>query len=257
VAELEIELSSEEIGRIAGFLGYGSLSKSVWFIGIEEGLGKMNSDEARGNLKARGSFERTMDLHEAHLRLREERQPIDIEKKQGFTQAWLWIARIMLAVEKRADCRNTEAVKAYIRCRLGRCDGGTFLTELSPIPSGRAADKCWVRDLKRRDPGLDIKVMRRKDELKRILGENPPPLVVCYGKSRANEFAKLLDVEWNPQPDCPGVSASADRKRLLLPFFGQSHMTFAVFDELLLSGILGQQDLDGALGLVRSIAKCG
>ena len=52
-----------------------------WFIGMEEGLGKMSSQDTVRNLKARASFEKTMDLREAHMRLQEGGRPIDIEKK--------------------------------------------------------------------------------------------------------------------------------------------------------------------------------
>jgi hypothetical protein len=51
------DLSIEEVEGIVRFLGYGRPSAPVWFIGLEEGLGKMNSEDDRKNLKARASFE--------------------------------------------------------------------------------------------------------------------------------------------------------------------------------------------------------
>jgi hypothetical protein len=81
-------LSTEEIGRIVNFLGYGRPSAKVWFMGIEEGLGNMNSQDISENLKARASFESTMDLREAHMRLREQGRPIDIENQPPSTQVW-------------------------------------------------------------------------------------------------------------------------------------------------------------------------
>ena len=91
------ELSAEEVGRIVNFLGYGRPSAPVWFMGIEEGLGNMNSQDISANLKARASFENTMDLREAHMRLRERGRPIDIENQPPSTQVWQWMAKIMLA----------------------------------------------------------------------------------------------------------------------------------------------------------------
>jgi len=44
----------------------------VWFVGLEEGLGDMTSDEARENIKQRAHFSEIMDLREAHLRLKEK-----------------------------------------------------------------------------------------------------------------------------------------------------------------------------------------
>lgn len=77
MAALRLDLPPEEIQRIVGFLGYGRISAPVWFIGVEEGLGGVSSEEAVKNLKARGGFESTMDLYEACLKLQEAGQPIE------------------------------------------------------------------------------------------------------------------------------------------------------------------------------------
>ncbi len=246
----EFTLVPEEIEKIINFQGYGSLSAPVWFIGIEEGLGKMSEDDAKGNLKARGSFETVMDLRDAHLRLREGGQPIDIETRRSFTQVWQYMAKVMLARDGNKDWSELPFAEQYIRFRLGRCgnDGGeTFLTELSPIPSNKSANKEWYRWFKARlGQGLDLKLANRKLELKQILAEQilkdeVPRLVVCYSQPRANEFARLLDIEWEPVPHCPRVCvASRDSVRyLLLPFFGNGQMGHQVIADLLSSGLLG------------------
>ena len=81
MAERNPDLSTDEYETIASFLGYGNPSAEVWFVGIEEGLGQVDSKEARTNLKARASFESTMDLRKAHLLLQRRGQTIDM----GFT----------------------------------------------------------------------------------------------------------------------------------------------------------------------------
>ena len=68
----KFNLSADEIEKVLGFLGYGKSSGSVWFIGKEEGLGDMTSDDAIRNLKARGGFENVMDLYRAHRNLWED-----------------------------------------------------------------------------------------------------------------------------------------------------------------------------------------
>jgi hypothetical protein len=231
-----VSLSAEEIGGIASFLGYGSLSAPVWFVGFEEGLGRMDSEDAIRNLKARSSFESVMDLHEAHLRLREGGQPIDIERKPPSTQVWQFMAKIMRAFEGHEDWRNLDLAKEYIRLRLGRSKGDTFLTELSPIPAGDAADKKWRTMFQKLDPELDSKIKLRRDELRRVLEESAPPLVICYGIRRAEDFAGLLNIEW--QLISPQVFASSDSKRLLLPFFGNGQMSHSVVEELLKRNLL-------------------
>ena len=39
LTKIQLELSTSEVHSITGFLGYGNPSDSVWFMGIEEGLG--------------------------------------------------------------------------------------------------------------------------------------------------------------------------------------------------------------------------
>lgn len=117
--DTDLNLSEEAIARIAGFLGYGNVSARVWFVGIEEGLGKVEDLEAATNLAARGTFEETMDLRQAHLRLTRHGRQIDMEMEAPPTQVWRWMARIMLATEKK-DWRKDEFVEKYVRTRLGR-----------------------------------------------------------------------------------------------------------------------------------------
>lgn len=55
-AGTQLDLSSDEVDRIIGFLGYGRVSAPVGFIGLEEGLGRRNDLDAVPNLKARASL---------------------------------------------------------------------------------------------------------------------------------------------------------------------------------------------------------
>jgi hypothetical protein len=126
--------------------------------------------------------------------------------------------------------------KEYIRSRLGRCDGDTFLTELSPVPAGKAADKAWKTLLSERDPDLEGKIKQRKEKLGEKLKESCPSLVICYGKTRADEFAKLLEIEWHAVS--PKVCKSQTAKHLLLPFFRYDQMGHSVIEDLLHSGLL-------------------
>jgi hypothetical protein len=251
VLKSQLHLSAEEIGRIVTFLGYGSTSAPVWFVGFEEGLGDMTSADTVRNLTARGSFEKTMDLRDAHLRLHENGIPIDIAIKAPSTQVWQYMAKIMLAYNgnkylpesskpdkeaRKAAKEWRRSVKEYVCFHLGRSEGQSFLTELSPIPAGKIADKKWMKLFRQLDVKVDDKIGRRKEELKRTLRLRDPALVVCYGE-RADDFAELLGVEWHEM--CPGVRASRDSRRLLLPFFGNGQMSHSVIKHLLDFGLLG------------------
>jgi len=236
--EPNLSLSIEEIGRIIGFLGYGRLSAPVWFIGIEEGLGRANSEEALNNLKARGGFAPIMDLREAHLLLRESGQCIDVETKRVFVAVWIWMAKIMQAYGGKEGWRNLESAKEYVRTQLGRFSGETFLTELSPIPSRNGKDKTWVQWFKKLDPDLETRIKLRTKTLREMLKKYDPPLVVCYGSGNKlpNKFAELLDVEW--QVVTRKLRRSRDSRRLLLPFLGTGQMSHAILHELLDRGLL-------------------
>jgi len=82
---IDLGLTEKEVSGIAGFLGYGKPESGVWFIGLEEGLGKSSDEEARENLKPRSCFQPVMDLREAHLTLKENHTTIDIKTKTSFT----------------------------------------------------------------------------------------------------------------------------------------------------------------------------
>jgi hypothetical protein len=204
------------------------------FIGLEEGLGDMNSIDALKNLKARAKFDDTTDLYKAHLLLQENGQPINIEKKPKFTPVWEYMGKVMLARRGEKDWHHLEAARQYIRQKLGRDGGETFLTELSPIPSGNTGDKSWMKRFSMLDPALDAKIKERRKALKALLGDNTQ-LVVCYGK-RADDFANLFGITWKEL--FSGVSASSDYRFLLLPFFGVGRISHALIGDVAKVGYL-------------------
>jgi hypothetical protein len=164
----QLSLSDDALKRVVGFLGYGRTSAPVWFIGLEEGLGEANDEEAITNLEARGQFARVMDLVDAHHNLRENREKIHIETKKSFsTQVWPYMAKIMRARAGAADWEDIEAAKAYVREHLGRRNGETFLTELSPIPRSKPSHKFWMDRFQKRLPNLKCLFEKRRKELNR------------------------------------------------------------------------------------------
>jgi hypothetical protein len=228
------DLSPQEATRIATFLGYGNPAAPVWFIGFEEGLGKMSDDEAMKNLKVRGGFDSVMDLREAHMQLLEEGKPIDIEIDPPSTQVWRFMAKIMLARAGCKDWHTSKAAKEYVKTKLGRKGGDTFLTELSPIPKGKSSDTRWMAELVKCYPNLEAEMGDRREELKKQLLKTPQ--VICYGESRRMEFEALLQVKWRPV--FLGARSAIGSNHLLLPFFGQGHMSNCLIERLLDSGLL-------------------
>jgi hypothetical protein len=245
----EIDLSKDEIRRIANFLGYGNSSATLWFIGIEEGLGNMNDVDACLNLKARGSFESVMDLHKAHLLLRENGQFINIEQnppkgsKSGQnTRVWQWMSKIARAYEGNDDWIDVTLAKNHIGCCLGRSNRDTFLTELSPIPERDGNNRCWISQLEKRDPKFHDYIMQRRDELKESIRKHSKSKIICYGRGgdNADKFAKLLDIKWQMRSACSDISIAGGARFLLLPFFGNGQISHEICNKLVTSGLLSK-----------------
>jgi hypothetical protein len=230
---IHLELCKEQIERIVGFLGYGNPAGSVWFVGIEEGLGKANSNDALINLSRRGQFAEIMDLYDAHhRRLWERGQLIDFDVKPPSTPAWQWMAKIMCACDG-------EDWKEYVKCSLGRRNGETFLAELSPIPSRDTREnKVWFEAFEERFTELGAKLHKhlenRKNALLRLLQEERPRLVICYGdgEERSCNFAKFFDLEWTLIGERIKKGSKHSCPFLLLPFFGQGQMKQSVLEEV-------------------------
>lgn len=225
-----MDLSPQEIQNIVRFLGYGNLNAPVWFIGLQEGLGDMDDEDARANLSARARFEPVMDLHEAHLQLRENGVLMNIEKDPPKTHVWRFMAKIMLARAGSMAWRDRATVKEYVGHKLGRQNGQTFVTELSPIPAGKATDDTWHREFGRLDPELDARLEARKEELRKCIKTSNPEKIFCYGRNKKRDFKELLEIELTPLS--PDVFTSSDRRVISLPFFGNGQMKNSTIDEL-------------------------
>lgn len=238
---IRLEMPITEVEKIMGFLGYGNPAESVWFIGIEEGLGDADSADAVENLRARGTFEAVMDLHDAHhKRLRENGTLINFDVKPPSTPVWQWIAKIMRAYQGKDDWSDVNSANEYIRRSLGRSEGMTFLTEVSPIPSNKTANKTWFEAFNKLDNELHERLARRRKRLLDLLDNSSPRMVICYGdgKSKSREYETFLGAKWT----LIGTRIWRDSRRpypfLLLPFFGNGQMSESVINEMCRLGIL-------------------
>jgi hypothetical protein len=114
--------------KLFGFMGYGSLDASIWFMGIEEGTG--GSRHVAANIATRVQhFADVMDLAEAHDLLQ-----WPLEEQTKFPSAWCWMAKIARALNHHKDWKDQAKAHDYIRKQLGCNSGDTFLTELLPVP---------------------------------------------------------------------------------------------------------------------------
>jgi hypothetical protein len=205
-------------------------------VGLEEGLAGMTAADASTNWHARGYLNPVMDLHEAHLLLRAAGQPIDIEAPTyAFgTQVWGWMGRIMRA-KARKSWRDLGAAQEYARHSLGRHGGDTFLTEVSPIPRSGLGHRAIITDFRQRLPELERLKQERRNLLLRMLYEEKPERVICYGLGQQGAFERFLDVQFVVQDR---IGRARSDQILLLPFLGLGHMTVGVIEQLIARGLL-------------------
>ena len=226
-------LSAEEAHRILGFLGYGRFSAPVWFIGLEEGLSEQDSVDRDHNLRARGTWDEVMDLDGAHLLLHERGAPMRVSVKPPRTPTWRWMAKICRALAGNSGWRNNQAAEEYVKRRLGRTDptiGETFLTELSPIPSKKAADNTkWLSFFQRAITDCDRLIWQRSVRLRAMIEENRPKFVFCYGSEKPENNAKFKSFfserSWQRVGDKSELSRHEDSVRVLMPFFGNGRIS--------------------------------
>ena len=123
------------------FLGYGRLDASVWFIGIEEGVGP-DTDEGslERNVRIRSTFDVTMDLRSVQERLG---HPV----ADTVTQVWRNAARIALGLAgppdetdpDYPDLPSSRSAAAWATANLGAAAQsaatGTLVGEVYPLPA--------------------------------------------------------------------------------------------------------------------------
>ena len=138
-------LSTEHgLEGLQNFLGYGNAAAPLWFVGGEEGFGgRMTEEEKAASLRRRASWKPIRDMYEAHMDFCEQGAQIDISRRRaGSIAVWLWMSRIALSLEGLPYSEHSEAYRNYTYENdggLGRCNGSTFLTEVSAIPSAQAS----------------------------------------------------------------------------------------------------------------------
>jgi len=183
----------------------------------------MSEAEKMESLHTRAKWEPIRDMGEAHLELREQNEPIDIsQRRAGSIGVWLWMSRISLALHGQPYSGGADREYVYSRNGLGRAQGKTFLTEISPVPCSQAG-KAHPLVAKLTSLPQTSRRSRLTD-----LRETSDPLTICYGLGRRQAFAELLECSWTPLASIEDpIFWDKSQRAFLLPFFGQGQMSYA------------------------------
>jgi hypothetical protein len=147
--------------------------------------------------------------------------PIDIENRERFRrilQPWLWMSRIVAVHLGKFDWQDRDAVKTYVREKLGRRGGHTFLTELSPLPRRGLNDPRRTDLFDASEPEIATSIVLRRLRIRDLFEKNRPRLVVCYGSKR-KAFSDLLGISTLPAYEGK-IEKTEDGRVLFLPFLG-------------------------------------
>ncbi len=179
---------------IEQFVGYGAPDAPFVFVGTEEGLDKYADLEH--DLLTRSRYRPYMDLLAAQGALACGNEYIGEHVKSQRT--WRPMCDLMLRFENTAP--TDELRKRYQGTRLGRIPGQTLLAELLPYPRNKA-DGSWPYTQWNRfgdfEQYKNALLLPRINLLRTAIHAHPPKLIVCYGKTYWDEYARLANVqEW-------------------------------------------------------------
>jgi hypothetical protein len=168
------------------FYGYGNYGGRWWFVGMEEGGGKIieHSKNRISNWDARGRKELD-DLAGFHYAI------ADIEpwvtrhfaEQPKIQTTWGKLIRIVLAAEGRST--SLDAVKAFQRDELGRSTSDNCLLELLPLPSPSTghwiyAGHTALPHIQTRPGYMEHYAPCRAEHIRQRVEEYRPPVVVFY-----------------------------------------------------------------------------
>jgi hypothetical protein len=227
-----MDFTIQDRDRLINFLGYGNPAGRFWFVGMEEGTGG-NDHSLAQNITVRLSFPtNVMDMAEAHNDQHLGQIPSDEGKLWDFRtgklpSVWIYMARFVRALQGAEDWTDKEQAKTYVREKLGRTGGDTFVTELLPLPK-RAAGmwpplyQNWYasREL------YETEVLpMRKQSLRRLLQTHQPSYVFCYGGVHHPHYKDVFQTDYSPLVEKKiSVGRMGQTHIVLLPFMGNGRI---------------------------------
>ncbi len=182
--------------RLKTFWGYGSLDAPVWFVGMEEGLGKNRSAadlEARflaADGKATVDMRRDMAQVPDHIRFFREGAPVQA--------SWKFPIALYLYLKNKKEPTKQE-IQNYQAFELGNSElKNDVALELMPLPSHRANEYTWlyanygISGLGSRKEYLNTYKPRRIKELNHLIKIHSPRLVIFYSLTYLPDWIDVM-----------------------------------------------------------------
>lgn len=175
------------------FYGFGDIRAKFWFIGMEEGGGSTKEEfENRIGAWVRLGKKTLVDVAKYHEIIGVNRFFVEPVKLQS---TWNKLIRIYLSSQGLQI--TTEDVRQYQKNHLGRRDQNTSLLELLPLASPSVNQwrySSWTDHplLKSRDNYREIILPSRIKNLRWLIEENNPSVVVFYGQSNEEYWEKVV-----------------------------------------------------------------
>ncbi len=182
--------------RLKNFWGYGSLDAPVWFVGMEEGLGKNRSAadlEARflaADGKATVDMRRDMTRVSDHIRFFRKGAPVQ--------HSWKFPIALYLYLKNKKEPTKQE-IQNYQAFELGNSElKNEAALELMPLPAHKANEDAWlyanygIPGLGSRKEYLDAYKPKRIKELNCLIRNYSPRLIIFYSLTYLPDWIEVM-----------------------------------------------------------------
>ncbi len=176
------------------FVGFGSPSASIWFVGLEQGGGKdLKELDRRLSAWANQGSGAFADLREYCKSIDERRWHGESPRIQPTLGK---LACVALALEGREP--NTESVRRFQADSLGQNGGSTLIAELMPLPSRNLRQWIYANlempELETRDAYQANFVQKRTCLLRETIRQTAPRAVVFLGLLKVKTWQDIAGV---------------------------------------------------------------
>ncbi len=184
--------------RIENFWGYGSLDASVWFVGMEEGVGTGDEEELEQRFVA-ADGKQTADIRRDLGHLPQFMKWF--RTGAGPQTSWKYPISLYLYLKNHRIPSKEEVCEHQIQVLGDTLLKETATIELMPLPSRNIREESWlyansgVEGLETRSQYLTTYKGTRVRALKALLQDHAPKLVIFYSVGYLKEWQDIIGIE--------------------------------------------------------------